>query len=97
MSGDDAIRATNDDASSCKKFAVQKGYWSDPYIQHFVRSTDRKAPEISRGYFARVTAVKTLLKQFIEVDIDVSSFFVTSQLMISHPSYINFYSRCKQN
>ena len=67
MSGDDAIRATNDDATSCKKFAVQQGYWSDPYIQHFVRSSERKAPEINRGYFARVTAVKLLLKQFIEV------------------------------
>ena len=70
MSSDDAIRATNDDAASCKKFAVQQGYWSDPYIQYFVRSADRKAPEISRGYFARVTGVKTLLKRFIEVDFE---------------------------
>ncbi len=67
MSEDDAIRATNDDAASCKKFAVQQGYWADPYIQHFVRTAERKAPEINRGYFARVTAIKILLKQFIEV------------------------------
>ena len=67
MSSDDAIRATNDDAASCKRFAVQQGYWKDPYIQHFVRSAERKAPEINRGYYARVTGVRTLLRKFLNV------------------------------
>ncbi len=33
-----------------RRFAVDKGYWKDDYIQYFVRlMPDRKAPEISRG------------------------------------------------
>ncbi|XP_064639246.1 leucine carboxyl methyltransferase 1-like [Lineus longissimus] len=67
MSSDDAVRATNDDAASCKRFAVQKGYWSDPYIQYFVRNTERKAPEISIGYYARVKGVKLLLDKFLQL------------------------------
>ena len=31
------------------RFAVQLGYWQDNYIQHFVKTADRKAPEINRG------------------------------------------------
>ena len=67
MSEDDAVRATNDDAASCKRSAVQLGYWKDPYIQYFIRAGDRKAPEINRGYFARVKGIHVLLRQFLEV------------------------------
>jgi len=50
----------------CKRFAVSLGYWHDPYIQHFVRlSKERKAPEINRGYFARVHGVSQLIKAFL--------------------------------
>ena len=32
------------------RYAVEKGYWKDDYIQYFVRILpERKAPEISRG------------------------------------------------
>lgn len=31
------------------RFAVQKGYWRDEFIQHFCRSVEKKSPEISRG------------------------------------------------
>ena len=31
------------------RFAVQLGYWSDNYIQHFTRLGERKTPEINRG------------------------------------------------
>ncbi|XP_030067415.1 leucine carboxyl methyltransferase 1 isoform X2 [Microcaecilia unicolor] len=48
-------------------FAVSVGYWPDPYIQHFVRQAkERKAPEINRGYYARVQAVNLLLDAFLE-------------------------------
>ncbi|XP_032286582.1 leucine carboxyl methyltransferase 1 [Phoca vitulina] len=48
------------------RFAVSLGYWHDPYIQHFVRlSKERKAPEINRGYFARVHGVSQLIKAFL--------------------------------
>ncbi|KAM7371067.1 hypothetical protein PAMP_010564 [Pampus punctatissimus] len=46
---DEAVRATCDDATTCKRFATSKSYWKDPYIQYFVRSVgERKAPEINR-------------------------------------------------
>jgi [phosphatase 2A protein]-leucine-carboxy methyltransferase len=64
---DEAVRSTNDDAASCKRSAVQLGYWSDPYVQFFTRASDRKPPEISRGYFARVRSIQGLILQFIEV------------------------------
>ena len=67
MSSDDAVMSTNDDAALCKRYAVQKGYWNDPYIQYFVRSSSRKQPEISRGYFARIRAIKLLVDHFLKV------------------------------
>ncbi|XP_053412529.1 leucine carboxyl methyltransferase 1 isoform X1 [Nycticebus coucang] len=63
---DEGVRGTCEDASLCKRFAVSIGYWHDPYIQHFVRLTkERKAPEINRGYFARVHGVNQLIKAFL--------------------------------
>lgn len=63
---DEAVRATCDDATVCKRFATSKGYWKDLYIQYFARSVgERKAPEISRGYYARVKGVNHLLDAFI--------------------------------
>jgi len=64
---DEAIRATNDDAASCKRSAVQIGYWSDPYIQFVTKASERKPPEISRGYYARVKGVQGIVRQFLEV------------------------------
>uniref|UniRef100_A0A8C8TPJ3 Leucine carboxyl methyltransferase 1 n=1 Tax=Peromyscus maniculatus bairdii TaxID=230844 RepID=A0A8C8TPJ3_PERMB len=63
---DEGVRGTCEDASLCKRFAVSIGYWHDPYIEHLVRqSKERKAPEISRGYFARVHGVSQLIKAFL--------------------------------
>lgn len=63
---DEAVRATCDDATTCKRFATSKGYWKDSYVQYFVRSVgERKAPEINRGYYARVRGVNHLLDAFI--------------------------------
>ncbi|KAM8960387.1 leucine carboxyl methyltransferase 1 [Pelodytes ibericus] len=63
---DEAVRGTCDDASICKRFAVSVGYWKDPQIQYFVRQAkERKAPEINRGYYARVQGVSVLLKAFL--------------------------------
>lgn len=63
--GDEPVMATNDDASDCKKGAVQLGYWTDNYISYFVRNIDRRAPEINRGYFARVKGVDNFIQKFI--------------------------------
>lgn len=66
--GDEAVRCTNDDASICKRFAVHLGYWSDPYLPLLVRNTNRKTPEINRGYFARVAGITNLVHKFINVN-----------------------------
>ncbi|CAG9765157.1 unnamed protein product [Ceutorhynchus assimilis] len=63
--GDEPVMATNDDASECKRGAVQLGYWTDNYIPYFVRHIERKAPEINRGYFARIKAVDNFIQKFI--------------------------------
>ncbi|XP_027241307.1 leucine carboxyl methyltransferase 1 isoform X2 [Cricetulus griseus] len=64
---DEGVRGTCEDASLCKRFAVSIGYWHDPYIEHLVRqSKERKAPEINRGYFARVHGVSQLIKAFLQ-------------------------------
>ncbi|KAM6166782.1 leucine carboxyl methyltransferase 1 [Erethizon dorsatum] len=63
---DEGVRGTCEDASVCKRYAVSIGYWHDPYIEHLVRlSKERKAPEINRGYFARVQGVSQLTKAFL--------------------------------
>ena len=68
MASDDAIRATNDDAAQCKRFAVDKNYWADPYISMLTnRGQSKHAPEISRGYYARVTAIRSMMQKFIKV------------------------------
>ncbi|KAF0302431.1 Leucine carboxyl methyltransferase 1 [Amphibalanus amphitrite] len=63
--GQEGIILTNDDASVCKLSAVRHGYWQDPFISHLVRQYERKAPEIHRGYYARVMAVQRLTEAFL--------------------------------
>lgn len=67
LTGDDAVQATNDDAVSGKRCAVQLGYWKDPYLQYFSRNLERKAPEMNRGYYARTKCIKDLLAKFISM------------------------------
>lgn len=67
MADDEAVQATNDDASECKRYAVQLGYWSDPFINLFVKQTTRKAPEINRGYYARVKGIEVFIDKFLKL------------------------------
>ena len=69
MADDEAIQATNDDASECKRYAVQLGYWCDPFISLFVKQTARKAPEINRGYYARVKGIELFVENFLKVSV----------------------------
>lgn len=64
---DEAVIATNDDASECKRNAVRLGYWVDDYIGFIVKHPERKAPEINRGYYARVKGVEMCIEKFLEV------------------------------
>ena len=78
---DPAIRATNDDASTSKLAAVRLGYWSDPWLSHFLSQPAprapggappprrqahlRRPPLINRGYFCRHLAFKWLVDEFL--------------------------------
>ncbi|XP_049876219.1 leucine carboxyl methyltransferase 1 [Pectinophora gossypiella] len=63
---DEAIIATNTDATECKRCAVELGYWKDDYIGFFAKRAERKAPEINRGYYARVKGMEMFIHQFLE-------------------------------
>lgn len=63
---DEPVKATNDDASECKRCAVQLGYWQDKYITQFIRPTERRTPEINRGYYARVKGVESFIYKFLK-------------------------------
>lgn len=67
MQTDESAASTNDDATSCKRYAVSLGYWSDPFINLFCKQPSRKTPEINRGYFARTFAVQKLVQAYIKV------------------------------
>ena len=63
----EGVQATNDDASECKRCAVNLGYWEDRYISLFVRAGERKTPEINRGYYARTKGVEMFIDKFLKV------------------------------
>ncbi|XP_024032909.1 tRNA wybutosine-synthesizing protein 4 [Morus notabilis] len=65
-----AVQATNDDASASKLSCIKKGYMKDDYIHLFVRRPVRRSPIINRGYFARWAALRKLLLQFLETDMN---------------------------
>ncbi|KAK6195518.1 hypothetical protein SNE40_000931 [Patella caerulea] len=68
MASEEAVIATNDDAAQCKRYAVEKGYWVDPYISLMIsKGTAHHAPEINRGYYARITSIRILLEKFIRL------------------------------
>ncbi|RUS31085.1 S-adenosyl-L-methionine-dependent methyltransferase [Jimgerdemannia flammicorona] len=61
-SQDDAIRATNDDATVSKLSAVNLGYLHDPFVHFFVRQPVRRSPLINRG---RIPSLLTSLGHLI--------------------------------
>ncbi|GAB1602925.1 leucine carboxyl methyltransferase 1-like [Argonauta hians] len=68
MANEEAVMNTNDDASQCKRFAVDRGYWIDPYISMLtMRGSDIHTPEINRGYYARVKGIHLLLHKFLQL------------------------------
>ncbi|CAH0473602.1 unnamed protein product [Peronospora belbahrii] len=62
---DGAVKETAIDASLCKLSASQLGYYTDPFVQYFVKSPSRRMPIINRGYYARVTAIESLVRKFL--------------------------------
>lgn len=65
-----AVQATNDDASASKLSCVKKGYMKDDYVHLFVRRPVKRSPIINRGYFARWAALRKLLYQFLDCEMN---------------------------
>ncbi|GMT34564.1 hypothetical protein PFISCL1PPCAC_25861, partial [Pristionchus fissidentatus] len=72
VNDDYSVQKTNDDASQSKLAAVKMGYWKDEFLARFVSmSTDdgqlvHRDPEISLGYWARVTVIRQYVDAFLE-------------------------------
>ena len=61
------IIETNNDACQCKLYAIERGYWTDPYLKALagLRHYERRTPEINLGYYARVHGLRYLIEKFI--------------------------------
>ncbi|XP_051129819.1 leucine carboxyl methyltransferase 1 homolog [Andrographis paniculata] len=66
-----AVQATNDDASASKLSCVKKGYMKDDYIHLFVKRPVRRSPIINRGYFVRYAALRKLLYEFLDYEVNI--------------------------
>ncbi|UJR37701.1 hypothetical protein I4U23_030396 [Adineta vaga] len=63
------IIETNNDACQCKLYAIERGYWKDPYLKILTGSShhERRTPEISLGYYVRVHGLRYLIEKFIKL------------------------------
>ncbi|CAF1072992.1 unnamed protein product [Adineta steineri] len=63
------IIETNNDACQCKLYAIERGYWKDPYLKILAGSShhERRTPEISLGYYVRVHGLRYLIEKFIKL------------------------------
>ncbi|KAM3728472.1 Leucine carboxyl methyltransferase [Dirofilaria immitis] len=68
ISDDYSVQKTNDDATECKYIASKLNYFKDAYIHRFILSSEcnRRDPEISRGYWARIIAIKAIVDAFLK-------------------------------
>lgn len=66
---DDLIMDTNS-SSIISKRSVEKLYYpNEPqYSRYFVKEFQRRSPLINRGYWLRMKAVDTVVRQFLEQD-----------------------------
>ncbi|KAJ2858658.1 carboxy methyl transferase for protein phosphatase 2A [Coemansia erecta] len=61
---DHIVQETSTDASTSRESASRLGYINDPFIKHFVRNPQRRAPLINRGTYARFHGVQSTLQRF---------------------------------
>ncbi|KAL3104210.1 hypothetical protein niasHS_002237 [Heterodera schachtii] len=72
VSEDYSVQKTNDDATECKFVAAQLGYYSDRFIPAFIHACNsekphHRDPEITRGYWARTSAITSMVVQFVQL------------------------------
>ena len=70
VTGDAAIRETDNDAAVSRLSAVKAGYLSDPFAAHFVKraSATPRPPLINVGTFVRTWAIDELVQQFLDAE-----------------------------
>lgn len=89
--GDESgVIATNDDASESKRSCVKLNYYTDPYIGFLVKACERKAPEINRGYYARVKGIEICVEKFLKV---ISSILLTVTFFFTQFYFLIFHFR----
>ena len=49
------------------------GYYSDPFLSHFIHAPSRRPPLINRGYYTRVAAIHSALLSFIRLSLPSSA------------------------
>lgn len=86
--GDESgVIATNDDASESKRSCVKLNYYKDDYIGNFVKICDRKAPEINRGYYARVKGIEICVEKFLKVSLSYIQWLISVDRDLFSPTY----------
>jgi [phosphatase 2A protein]-leucine-carboxy methyltransferase len=92
-SDESGVIATNDDASESKRSCVKLNYYKDEYIGNFVKICEKKAPEINRGYYARVKGVEICVEKFLKVRFA----FIRDRDPFFHAIFFIFASPAKTN
>lgn len=60
-----SVEDTNNDATACKRYATQLGYWEDGFLKYFCKEAQKRPPEINRGYFARHIGMQKCVDTFL--------------------------------
>ncbi|KAI9499925.1 S-adenosyl-L-methionine-dependent methyltransferase, partial [Coemansia spiralis] len=62
---DAAVQQTSDDAAVSRESAARLGYIADPFIKHFIKHPQRRAPLINRGTYCRFHGIQRVLREFV--------------------------------
>ena len=70
LTGDGAIRETDNDAAVARLSAVRKGYLDDPYVKYLIPRAHLlppRPPLINIGTYIRTTALDSLIYQWLHL------------------------------
>eukprot|EP00397_Hematodinium_sp_SG-2012_P014930 GEMP01015193.1.p1 GENE.GEMP01015193.1~~GEMP01015193.1.p1 ORF type:complete len:621 (-),score=122.47 GEMP01015193.1:894-2756(-) len=62
------VSATNDSSIVSKAACCAQGYFSDPFVRHFVGSSKRRTALINRGYAIRYLAIDWAFEKFLATE-----------------------------